>query len=168
MGDKFLPHISLGRLYELKKNETDPEAEKRLHACILRKEDNTLEEISYAMKIPYTTVQNWIARIKKNGIRARYDKEHPGAECKLDNMQLKQLERDMVRGPQKCGYDSALWTIPLVRTHIKKTFGVDYQLSSVWDLVTRLGFYRATPRPKNAKSATPKETEAFKKKLIKK
>ena len=166
MGKEFLPKTNLKYLYKIKGTEKDPKAKKRIRACILRKEGDTIMEIAEKLDEPYTTVQNWLARIQKNGIRDRYDIKNKGGECYLDDRQLKQLVRDMEKGPESLGYESGLWTMPLLKIHIKKKFGVDYHVYSVWELARRLGFRSVKPRPASPRAAAPEEIEAFKKKLM--
>ncbi len=166
--DKFLPDTNMKKLYKLKKEEENPKVVQRITAYMLKKEGKTLWEISNSIKIPYTTVQNWIDRINKEGIDARYDKKQPGAQCKLDKKQINKLIRDLKKGPQKCGYDTNLWTSPIIQRHIKKIFKTDYNVSSVWALITRLDLHLVAPRPRNDKAATPEEIAVFKKKAHRK
>ena len=163
MAKKFLPNTSLEYLYKVKETENDEKAKKRILACIFRKKGRTIMEISENLDEPYTTIQNWLARIQKNGIRDRYDIKNEGVKCYLNKKQIRELIRDMKKGPEALGYKSGLWTMPLVKIHIKEKFGVDYNVVSVWYLIKRLGFRNVKPRPINPKAATPEEIEAFKK-----
>ena len=71
----------------------------------------------------------------------------------------------MKKGPEKLGYGSGPWTMPLLKRRIRETFGVDYHVYSVWGFARRLGFRCAVPRTKNYKAASPEGAEASKKKL---
>ena len=164
MKKKFLPQTSLSYLRNIKKTETDPKALRRIDACIARKEGRTIQEIADELRTPYATIQYWLKRIEREGIRGRYDIKNKGAQCRLDDGQIRQLVRDIRRGPDKFGYESGLWTMPLLNRHIKKRFNVEYHDYSVWELVRRLGFRYVKPGPASYKAATPGEIKAFKKK----
>ena len=53
--------------------------------------------------------------------------------------------------------------MPMVKTHIKKKFGVEYQVRSVWDLVLRLGFSRMKPRPHDIRRVSTQNPHGAKK-----
>ena len=82
-----------------------------------------------------------------DGLDGLYDIKNKGAECNLDKCQLTSLVRDLDASPAEVALGAGAWTMPLVRMHIKKKFGVEYHVRSVWDLVLRLGFSRMKPRP---------------------
>ena len=163
MAMEFLPDTKISYLRAIEKKEKDFKAKIRILACISRKEGKSIEEISKTFNVPYTTMQNWLKRIEKGGIKNRYDIKNKGAECKLNRKQRRQLARDMDKSPEKFCYGTSLWTTKLVTRHIKNEFGVEYHIRSTLDLVHRLGFRRIKPRPVNPKAATPEEREAFKK-----
>ena len=148
------------------KTEKVPKAKTRLLACIQRKTGKPYEEIAADLNEPLGTVYGWLRRIEKDGLEARYNKKQKGASCKLDAGQLGRLADDLERGPAELGYGTAMWTMPLVRRHIEEKFRTTYHVRSMSNLMHRLGFRRVVPRPRNAKSATPAEREAFKKKLV--
>ena len=137
----------------------------RLLACIRRKTGKTYEEIAAAPSEPSGTACGWPRRIGKGGLEARYNKRQKGASCRLDAGPLGWLADDLERGPAEPGYGTAMWTMPLVRRHIEGKFRITYHVRSMSNLMHRLGFRRVVPRPRNARSATPAEREAFNKKL---
>ena len=140
MAKAFLPNVSITRLRGMERKEKDPKAKNRLLVCIHRKQGKTIMEIADALNIPRSTVTDWIRNIGKGGLGKRYDVKNKGAACKLTKRQLGALERDLKAGPAAAGLGEGAWTIPLVRTHIKKKFRVEYHVGSVWALVRRLGF----------------------------
>ncbi len=64
-GKSFLPKISIYELNGLYQEENDPIAKIRLLSAILRKEGKTLEEISFTVKHPLTTVGDWLRRLHR-------------------------------------------------------------------------------------------------------
>ena len=167
MKKKFLPHVKLDKLREMEKEEKDPKAKMILLACIATKEGKKLKDTAQMLNKPYNTVRGWTNRIKKYGLKRRHDKKHKGAQCKLDKKQIRKLLKTLDNGPKSIGYESNLWTLRLINMYIKQEFNVDYHDESIWQLLHRLEYRPIVPRPRNPKSATPDEREAFKKKLIK-
>lgn len=163
MKKKFLPNMSISRLRKMEQNEKNPKAKMILLACIAKKEGHALKDIAKMLNKPYNTVRDWINRISKEGLKRRYDIKQKGAECKLDDKQIKKLLKTLYKGPKATGYESNLWTLRLINMYIKKEFNVDYHDESIWQLLRRLGCRPIVPRPHNPKSATPEEREAFKK-----
>lgn len=147
MAEAFLPNVSMTRLRNMHRKEKDPKARYRLLACIHRKQGKTIAEIADTLNTPRGTVTGWIKNIEKGGLGKRYDVKNKGAACKLTGRQLEELERDLEAGPAAAGLGEEAWTIPLVRTHIKKKFRVEYHVRSVWDLVRRLGFVYESGAP---------------------
>ena len=164
MKRKFLAGTRMQYLVRAHERETDPGAKMRLLAAIHHKEGRSIREIAGMLKVPRTTVNRWLDRMDRTGLRGRYRTRHRGAECKLGPDQRRQLVLDLRAGPQASGWGTGVWTLELVKKHVKKRFGVDYDPSSVWHLLRRLKFSYITPRPRNRRGPTPAEREAFKKK----
>ena len=164
MAKELLPNISISRLRKLEKNEKDPKAKTILLACIAKKEKKELKEIAQMLNRPYNTVRGWINRVSREGLKRRYDIKNKGAKCKLDDRQVGKLMEALDRGPKSAGYETNLWTLKLINAYIKNEFNVDYHDESIWQLMRRLEYRPVVPRPRNPKSATPEEREAFKKK----
>ena len=160
----FLPKVSAASLRKMHKKEENPKAQRRLLACIQRKDGKTIAEIADAMNEPPSTVTDWLRRIKADGLDGLYDIKNKGADCKLDKRQLNSLVKDLDASPAEVGLGAGAWTMPLVRMHIKKKFGVEYHVRSVWDLVLRLGFSRVKPRPHDIRGASPQKAAWYKKK----
>lgn len=160
---EFLPEVSVARLRKMHKKEENPKVQRRLLACIHRKDGKTMAEIADAINEPPSTVADWMKRIKEAGLDGLYDIKNKGAECKLDKRQLRSLVKDLDGSPADAGLGAGSWTMPLVRTHIKKKFGVEYHVRSVWDLVLRLGFTHIKPRPRDVRGASRQKIAVFKK-----
>ena len=163
MAKEFLPNVSMTRLRNMQKKEKDPKAGLRLVVCIQRKQGKTIMEISDGLNVPRSTVTDWLRNIGKSGLNKRHDIKNKGAACKLTKRQLKALDRDLEAGPAAVGLGAGAWTIPLIRTHIKKRFHIEYHTRSVWDLVNRMGFAYVKPRPRDVRGASDTEIKAFKK-----
>lgn len=93
-----------------------------------------------------STLTRWIAEYAKRGIPSLQRRESPGRRTKLDAQQTEDLKRAIAAGPRDAGFDSAIWTARMVREHIQRTFGVDFNWKYVPRLLHRLGFSIQRPR----------------------
>ena len=151
-GSDFLPKTGAGYLRRIQKTEVDPKARTRLLAYIMRKEGASIRQIGRVLNRPYSTVRGWLMRAMQMDILGRYDEMRPGATPKLDTLQIRQLRADLVAGPDRCGFESGLWTAQLLAEHIRRRFGVQYATVSVYDILRRIGFTQQTPRPRHPRS----------------
>jgi len=99
----------------------------------------------------HATTHDWLGRAVRNGFGGICDETSPGATCKLTPEQLEQLRADLVAGPDKCGFAPSLWTAPLLAAHVRKRFGVEYAVVSIYDILHMIGF-----SPAQAEAKTPK------------
>ena len=63
-----------------------------------------------------------------------------GRTSKLTPKQEKEIQKDIVRGAKKCGYDTDFWTIGRITDHIKKKMNIAYEDRSLWHTLKRFGF----------------------------
>ena len=164
---KILQGVSLKTMNKWLKKEKDPKARNRLIAWIKTREGKTVEEIADHLKVPPATVNSWQKRADR-GRAGLYDRKPPGAKCKLDAEQLKQLDADLDAGAIENGFEAGTWTGALMTEHIRRQFGVEYSPRSVLDLAHRMGFSRSTPRPVNPKKPSRRVINKFKKKVQRK
>ena len=131
-------------------------------ACIMRKKGKTIRISSHAEK-SVSTIHNWLTRISNDGIKKIYDKKIPGCPSKMSHDQLKELRKDLVAGPQACGFESGVWTAPLLREHIDRKYGVKYATSSIYDILEK-----CNSQAKDQKAKTPKISPKVRDKSIQK
>jgi len=163
-GSDFLRNMSVPYLKEFHAKERDPKARDRLTACILYKQGLSIRGIADEMGRCYSIIREWLLRIRDGGLRSRHDLRREGRACMLDAGQTRQLVADIEAGPERCGFETALWTSRMVRIHIRRRFGVDYSLRGVQDLLPRIGMSWTKARPRHPKSASKAAQKAFKKK----
>ena len=141
--------MSVARLRGMHGKEGDPEAGRRLPACIRREEGRTITGIAAAMNGPRSTATDRLGGTRAGGPGGMHYTKNRGA-CKLDGRQLVSLARDPDAGPAAAGPGAGARTMPPAREHIKK-FGAEYHIHSVWDLAGRRGFAHARPLPRGAR-----------------
>lgn len=63
-----------------------------------------------------------------------------GRISKLNPTQEKTIQKDILKGAEKCGYSGDFWTLRRITSHIKKKTGIVYKDRSVWHTLERFGF----------------------------
>lgn len=162
-GSDFLGESSVGLLKRSYLSERDVRARQRLHAAFLRKQGRTLVEIARVLGRPFNTVSDWLRRFEVEGLKSAKDKPRSGKPVKLTGKQLNQLRKDLLKNPNKLGYDEFFWSTRLVQHHVEKKFKVSFVARHMTRLIHKLGFSSKKPRPQNSK-ANPEEWAKFKKK----
>ena len=130
-GSGFLRGISIRYLRRCHADEKDPKARERLLAYVMRKEGLTIRQIAYRANRSYSTIRDWLVRVRDGGLKRRHDDQKEGRPCRLGAPQMRQLLLDLKTGPESCGFETSLWTSRLVREHIERRFGVSYRVSGV-------------------------------------
>ncbi len=161
---QFLPDISNEKIKQLYVQDKNAKAKLRLLACIQRKNGKTLEDISYSLQKPKTTIHDWLQRIECKSISGCYDIKQKGNRAKLTQKQKDELTKMLEESPQNQGIPFKLWTTKLVQYVIYNSHGISYTPSAIWKLVTQLNFSLKVPRPEHLKT-NKKIQEEFKKKL---
>jgi transposase len=161
--EAFLPDLSVSRLERLYRSEKDPRAKLRLLAAILRKEGKTMGRIAEELHVPVGTVHAWLRRLIEGGLKRLHDAHRSGRPSMLSTEQLKELRRDLLRGPKTNGFDAPFWTTRMVQEHVKRRYGREYRARGMRDILHRVGFSSKMPRPANAKRASKEEIASFKK-----
>lgn len=159
-GDLFLPGVSLVDLKRLYGLEASPKGKLRLLAAIHRKEGDSLDAIVRKLQLPRRTVHGWLQRFEEHGLNGVKDVKQPGRPPMLSETQLKELRRDLIKGPRKGS--GVLWTTRKVSEHVEKKFEVKYTARHMVRLLHKIGFSVQKPRPRHYK-ANAGEQAAFKK-----
>lgn len=162
-GDKFLSNISNEELKKLYKQEKSIKPKLRLLAAVLRKQKKTLDDISFSLQKPKTTIHDWLKRLEK-GLENLYDTKHSGKPPRLNKKQLQELKNILSSSPEKQNIPFKIWITNLVQYIIYEKFNIHYKIRQIRNIVKKLGFTLQAPREEHRK-ANKKLQEKFKKKL---
>jgi len=122
------------------------EAERRRwQAMTLLDQGRSQSQVARKLGVTPSAVSQWAKARRDGGDSALTAKPHPGAPRKLTAKQLARLEKMLLRGPQKHGYGTDLWTLSRVAAVVEKHFGVTYDLSGLWHVLRRLGWSSQKP-----------------------
>lgn len=101
--------------------------------------EKSVIEIAKKFGVTRTAVYQWKKKWKTEGMEG-LAKGSYGRTSKLTVKQEKEIQKDIVKGAKKCGYDTDFWTIKRITDHIKKKTKVTYQNRSLWHTLRRFGF----------------------------
>lgn len=112
-------------------------------ACI---EDRPHAEVADRCGVAVRTVEDWVKRYRKEGVGGLITKPIPGKPPRLSDEQKGKLREAVLKGPEACGFDTGVWTSPMLAGWIKKKFGVTLSASQVRRILHALGFSVQYPR----------------------
>lgn len=118
---------------------------RRLRAIALLKEGYQPVEVARTLGVDRRSVRRWKAAYQQKGGRALKAIPSPGRPLKLSIEQRKELEKQLLRGAQKAGFPTDLWTCPRVAEIIKARFGITYHVDHVGRVLRSLGWSPQKP-----------------------
>ena len=109
------------------------------------------------------TLNGWVKKVDEQGFESLMDKPRPGAPRKLNENQLKELDK-MIQG-NPADYGCKVWDGPSLSMVINQTFGVSLGVRQCQRLFHELGFSRIRPQTYPSKDCDQtEERKAFQKK----
>lgn len=144
-----LHHKTAGKLRQLKKEaEVDGayRVAKRIHAVLLNGAGGTSGEIAHSLQAPLSRVSQWLRDYEEYGYEGLLEGHREGRPGKLTGAQRTELCDIVESGPVSYGFDSGVWTSPMIVRVIEEQFGISYHAGHVRKLLHQLGF--SVQRPK--------------------
>lgn len=114
--------------------------QRRRRAIQLLNQGRSPSEVARAVKSSTSSVWRWRDAYREGGWQGLQARPIPGRPSKLSSSQKEELQRVLERGPAAAGYGTELWTLRRVAEVIQRRFGVDYDPSSVWHILVKLGW----------------------------
>ncbi len=94
---------------------------RRYQAVLLRADGVPVATVAQTLDCTETSVYNWVAAWRTDGLAGVAEGVHPGKVRRLDPAAEATLERLLTEGdPQVYGYVATGWTVPLLRTELAK------------------------------------------------
>lgn len=97
-------------------------------------------------------LNRWLQWYEAEGVEGLYTKFAPGPAPKLDESQRRRLAGMVEAGPLVAGYETGVWTGPMIGDLIAEKFGVRYHEHHVPRLLHQLGFSVQRPRKRLARA----------------
>lgn len=119
---------------------------RRVHAVLLNSEGRSSGEVAAILRAPRSRVSEWLANFEQYGLEGLLEGFRPGRPPRLGEAQLVQLYDIVESGPVAYGYESGVWTSPMIARVIEEEFGVSYHPGHVRKLLHAIGFSVQRPR----------------------
>ena len=121
-------------------------------------------EIARQLRVVPQTVARWVHDYRTQGKSALRKAGRAGRMPRLDEKQRQQLEKLLVAGPERLGYETPLWTCPRVAHLIEQEFAVRYHEGHVWKILVSLGWSPQRPEGR-ARERNAEQVRQWKKKV---
>lgn len=130
----------------------------RLHAVALNMEGKTAPDIGNILKVHRSNVSLWLQYWQQHGMEGILEGHRCGRPVRLSESQLQTLEDILDSGPVAYGFQTGIWTCPMVSRIIKEEFSVSYHPAHVSRILHHLKF--SVQRPKKILARADKEAQS--------
>jgi len=134
---KVIHHHTLAKLLAIHRTQKDPRLARRIYGVYLAQTGCTYPQVMAVTGAARRTVQQWVAKYNRGGLKALADQPRSGAPTKLPRNRHDALRRRIKHGPTVHD-DLSAWTGPAVRRLLDHEFGQTYTLQGVHALLRRL------------------------------
>ncbi len=121
-------------------------------------------EIARQLRVGRQSVARWVQQYRAQGKSALRKAGRAGRKPRLSAKQRQQLEKLLVAGPERLGYETPLWTCPRVVDLIEQEFAVRYHEGHVWKILVGLGWSPQRPEGR-ARERNEEQVRQWKKKV---
>jgi len=136
----------LARLRKEAEREGAYRVAKRLQAVLLNSEGRSSGELAAVLKAPRSKVSKWLANYEAHGMEGLLEGFRSGRPSVLTDSQHVELFDIIESGPVAYGFDSGVWTSPMIARVIEEEFGVRYHPGHVRKLLHQIGLSVQRPR----------------------
>ena len=164
-GTAFMPGVSEKRLEKAARKENDKCAKFRLLACLDRKKGHSIRKISRDLKTAYSTIRDWLLRMRDRGLKGRLNARPRGRRAGLPLQIIRTVRRRLKRSPKKCGFETGSWQMDMVTEMIRKEFGVTVRARTLRRWLRRIGFSWRKGRYVPYRSVSKESQEEFKREV---
>ena len=164
-GTAFMPGVSEKRLEKAARREKDKCAKFRLLACLGRKKGHSIRRISKDLKTAYSTIRDWLLRMRDRGLKGRFNARPKGRRAKLPLQIIRTVRRRLKRSPKKRGFETGSWQMDMVIEMIRKEFGVTVRARTLRRWLRRIGFSWRKDRYVPYRSVSKERQEEFKREV---
>jgi len=112
----------------------------KLYAIIQLSRGYSSRKLEEFYRVTHKQICNWADRFDAEGIEGLRIKPGRGRRSYLSDEQKYQLQYDLLKNPEEFGYNTANWSGPLMRDHLRTKYQIDYKPAAVYNLMRELGF----------------------------
>jgi transposase len=146
------------------RRDFDALEKRRFQAIQLWERGRNQSEIARQLRVVRQTVARWVQQYRAQGQSALRKAGRAGRKPRLSEKQRRQLEKLLLAGPERLGYETPLWTCPRVAHLIEQEFAVRYHEGHVWKLLVGLGWSPQRPEGQ-ARERKEEQIRRWKKKV---
>ena len=135
-------------------------------ACLDRKKGHSIRRISRDLKTAYSTIRDWLLRMRDRGLKGRFNARPKGRRAGLPLRIIRTVRRWLKRSPKKCGFETGSWQMDMVTEMIRKEFGVTVRARTLRRWLRRIGFSWRKDRYVPYRSVSKERQEEFKREAV--
>ncbi len=164
-GAAFMPGVSEKRLEKAARREKDKCAKLKLLACLYRKNGHSIRRIARILQTAYSTIRDWLLRMRDRGLRGRFNARPKGRRAKLPLQIIRTVRRRLKRSPKECGFETGSWQMDMATEMIRKEFGVTVRARTLRRWLRRIGFSWRKDRYVPYRSVSKEGQDEFKREV---
>jgi len=126
---------------EVTRNE-ESRYDHRLHGLLLLAAGHSCRDVAGLFGEDDTTVQRWVRRFERGGLRALRERKRPGRPRTLGIEQWNELQAVLLKTPQECGLSAASWGGPSLAKHVRQRFGLELSVRQCQRILRQLSLQR--------------------------
>jgi transposase len=142
----------LRRFIEAAEKRGDLDCWRRGRAILGYIQERRVVDLAAEAGVTRGSVNRWLQWYEALGIDGLLTGIRPGAPPRLSEEQRAELTALVEGGPLAAGYQSGVWTGPMIGDLIEQRFGVRYHTHYVPELLHQLGFSVQRPRKRLARA----------------
>jgi transposase len=106
-----------------------------------------VQDIAHSLGVTRQSIHNWVTRFHRDGSsRALADGPRPGRPRQANERVEAFLQALMPISPQRCGYEAAYWTTPLLCEQVSRHLHIDCCALTLRRCLHRMGYRWKRPR----------------------
>lgn len=114
--------------------------QKRLQFALILPDGIEMEKLSMIFQKTVRCLYQWRTLFLTKSVTGLRYKKNKGKKKLLSKYQRKKLKKMIIEGPEKQGFECALWKSAMIQELIFQKFGVEYSLGYIPQLLKELGF----------------------------
>lgn len=122
----------------------------RLHGLLLVAQGMSCGEVAGLLGDAARTVEYWVRRFERDGLRGLVDGERSGRPSRLKPKQIETIQKALRDSPRSFGLGSNLWDGKTLAAFITQRFAVELGVRQCQRLFRQFGFRLRKPRPRIA------------------
>lgn len=136
----------IGLQQEIQRSE-ESRYDHRLHGVLLVAQGMTCPEVARLLGDAPRSVEYWVHRFEKRGLGGLTEGERSGRPSRLNEEQIKEINRVLREKPSDAGMRVNLWDGKTLSAWIEKAFGIGLGVRQCQRLLRQFDFRLRKPRP---------------------